>query len=130
VNQTATDASLPHRPTGSRLRSLFIGKPKDPLAPGIFHKVSLVAFLAWIGLGADGLSSSAYGPDEAFRALGAHTYLALGLAAATAFTVLIISYAYSRIIEHFPSGGVATSWRRNSSAPSLVWCRGPRRRAS
>jgi hypothetical protein len=44
---------------GSRLRTLFIGKPKDPLAPGIFHKVSLVAFLAWIGLGADGLSSSA-----------------------------------------------------------------------
>ena len=33
-------------------------------------------FLAWVGLGADGLSSSAYGPEEAFRALGEHTYLA------------------------------------------------------
>ena len=105
MKQTSTHASSSHASVGSRLRTLFIGKPKDPLAPGIFHKVSLVAFLAWIGLGADGLSSSAYGPDEAFRALGTHTYLALGLAAATAFTVFIISYAYSRIIEHFPSGG-------------------------
>ena len=61
--------------------------------------------LAWIGLGADGLSSSSYGPEEAFRALGSHTYLALFLALATALTVFIISYAYSRIIEHFPHGG-------------------------
>ncbi len=64
-----------------------------------------MAFLAWIGLGADGLSSSAYGPDEAYRALGQHTYLAIWLAIATAVTVFVISYAYSRIIEHFPSGG-------------------------
>jgi len=64
-----------------RLRTLLVGKRKDPLAPDVFHKVSLIAFLAWIGLGADGLSSSAYGPDEAFRALGEHTYLAIALAA-------------------------------------------------
>src|SRR4051812_23482658 len=32
--------------------------------------MSLIAFLAWVGLGADGLSSSAYGPEEAFKALG------------------------------------------------------------
>jgi amino acid transporter len=87
------------------MRALLVGRAKDPLAPDVFHKVSLIAFLAWIGLGADGLSSSAYGPDEAFRTVGAHTYLAIALAAATAFTVFIISYAYSRIIEHFPSGG-------------------------
>ena len=61
--------------------------------------------MAWVGLGADGLSSSAYGPDEAFRALAGHTELAVILAIATAVTVFIISYAYSRIIEHFPSGG-------------------------
>jgi amino acid transporter len=46
-----------------------------------------------------------YGPDESFRALGEHTYLAVALALATCLTVFIISYAYSRIIEHFPSGG-------------------------
>jgi len=56
-------------------------------------------------LGADGLSSSSYGPEEAFRALGGHTYLALFLGLGTALTVFIISYAYSRIIEHFPHGG-------------------------
>jgi amino acid transporter len=38
-------------------------------------------------------------------ALGNHLYIAIFLALATAITVFIISYAYSRIIEHFPSGG-------------------------
>src|SRR5215470_6416773 len=105
VERMSETGSARARSTTDRLRTLLVGKAKDPLAPDIFHKVSLVAFLAWIGLGADGLSSSAYGPDEAFRALGEHTYLAVALALATAFTVFIISYAYSRIIEHFPSGG-------------------------
>src|SRR5215471_6936349 len=105
VERMSETGSARARSTTDRLRTLLVGKAKDPLAPDIFHKVSLIAFLAWIGLGADGLSSSAYGPDEAFRALGEHTYLAVALALATAFTVFIISYAYSRIIEHFPSGG-------------------------
>ncbi|OGU16252.1 MAG: amino acid transporter [Ignavibacteria bacterium GWB2_35_12] len=86
------------------IRNLF-GKPRDLNDPGIFHKLALIPFFAWIGLGADGLSSSAYGPEEAFRTIGSHSYLALILALATAFTVFIISYAYSRIIEHFPHGG-------------------------
>jgi hypothetical protein len=58
-----------------------------------------------VGLGADGLSSSCYGPEEAFRALGSHTYLAIGLAAAVTATIFIISQAYCRIIERFPHGG-------------------------
>jgi amino acid transporter len=86
------------------LRKVF-GAPKHLKDPHLFHKMSLIPLLAWVGLGADGLSSSAYGPEEAFRALGQHTYLALLLAVATTLTVLIISYAYSRIIEHFPHGG-------------------------
>ena len=86
------------------LRFLF-GPPKDVKDPQAFHKLSLVALLAWVGLGADGLSSSAYGPDEAFRQLGEHTGLAFFLALATAATVFVISYGYSRIIEQFPSGG-------------------------
>ena len=88
-----------------RLRRLLFGAPRDIQDPAIFHRVSLAAFLAWVGLGADGLSSSSYGPDEAFKALGDAHYLAVALAVATAFTVLVISYAYSRIIEHFPFGG-------------------------
>jgi amino acid transporter len=51
------------------------------------------------------MSSSSYGPEEAFRAITTHTYLAVFLGLATALTVFIISYAYSRIIEHFPHGG-------------------------
>ena len=88
----------------TRLVRLLIGEKRE-IEPGVFHSVSLIAFLAWVGLGADGLSSSAYGPEEAFKALGEHTYLAVGLAVATSLTVLVIAYSYSRIIEQFPLGG-------------------------
>ncbi|HEV3456690.1 MAG TPA: APC family permease [Thermoanaerobaculia bacterium] len=88
-----------------RVRRTVLGAPRDVTDTSQLHKMSLIAFLAWVGLGADGLSSSAYGPEEAFRTLGTHTYLAIGLAIATALTVLIISASYSSIIEQFPTGG-------------------------
>src|SRR5581483_8822739 len=88
-----------------RLRTFFVGKAKDPLAPDVFHHVSLAAFLAWVGLGSDGLSSSCYGPEEAFLALGSHTFLALILAVLMMLTVFVISASYSQIIEQFPTGG-------------------------
>jgi len=99
-------AGLPdlREPWTARMKRVLLGRKRE-IHPQVFHKVSLIALLAWVGLGADGLSSSAYGPEEAFRTLGAHTYLAMALAVATAFTVLVISYAYSRIIEQFPLGG-------------------------
>ena len=87
------------------LTNILLGKPKDPLDPKVFHQISLVAFLAWVGLGADGLSSSAYGPEEAYLALGQHFYLALPLALLMAVTVFVISASYSHIIELFPTGG-------------------------
>ncbi len=86
-------------------RRTIIGARKNIEDPSIFQKIALIPVLAWIGLGADGVSSSSYGPPEAFIALGEHTYLAIFLALGTAFTVFIISYAYSLIIEHYPSGG-------------------------
>jgi amino acid transporter len=89
----------------ARLRYIFIGPPRDLKDRSLYHQISLIAFLAWVGLGADGLSSSAYGPEEAFRQLGEHSYLAIGLAILMAMTVLIISACYSRIIEQFPHGG-------------------------
>ncbi|HET9212513.1 MAG TPA: amino acid permease [Thermoanaerobaculia bacterium] len=88
-----------------RVRRAILGAPRDVSDTSNLHKMSLIAFLAWVGLGADGLSSSAYGPEEAFRALGVHIYLAGGLALATALTVFIISISYTRIIEQFPTGG-------------------------
>src|SRR5712692_9672511 len=87
------------------LRTLFFGKAKDPLAPDVFHRVSLVAFLAWVGLGSDGLSSSCYGPEEAFLALSTHTFLAIALALFMAVTIFVISASYSQLIELFPTGG-------------------------
>ena len=87
------------------LRDSLLGKPLDPFSRETRHSVALVAFLAWIGLGADGLSSACYGPEEAYLALGAHTHLGLYLAALTAITVFIIAVAYNQVIELFPSGG-------------------------
>jgi amino acid transporter len=88
-----------------RMRHVIIGRPRDLRDQSLFHHISLIAILAWVGLGADGLSSSCYGPAEAFIHLGAHTYLAIFLAIATILTVAVISLCYSHIIEEFPSGG-------------------------
>jgi amino acid transporter len=88
-----------------RLKRLVLGQDKDPLSKTTKHSMALTAFFAWIGLGADGLSSSCYGPQEAFLALGEHNQLALYLAIATAVTVFIISFAYNQVIQLFPNGG-------------------------
>lgn len=90
-----------------RLKTLIIGKPRDLKDKSVFTHISLVAFLAWVGLGADGLSSSCYGPPEAFLELlnHGHRFLGIFLALAIAATVFLISTCYSHIIEEFPSGG-------------------------
>jgi amino acid transporter len=110
---------------GTRLLHRLMGRAVDPHDPNVVHQLSLIAFMAWIGLGVDGLSSSAYGPEEAFRALGEHTYLAVALAIATGFTVSIISYAYSKLIEQFPTGGggfVVTTQLLGKPAGVLAGC--------
>ncbi len=86
---------------------MVLGRERSATESGVFRRLSLVALLAWVGLGSDGISSSCYGPEEAFLALGGHHYLALILAAMTAFTVLVISASYMQIIEAFPTGGGA-----------------------
>src|SRR5688572_29862920 len=88
-----------------KVTTLLVGKPLNLQDRSVYQHISLVAFLAWVGLGADGLSSSCYGPSEAFEHLKGHTYLAIFLALATMFTVWVISTCYSHIIEAFPSGG-------------------------
>lgn len=90
---------------GERIKKVLLGNPLNPFNPQILRHVSLVAFLAWVGLGADGLSSSCYGPEEAYIALGAHPHFALYIAIATAITVFVISLGYNQVIELFPSGG-------------------------
>lgn len=88
-----------------RFRDFVIGIPRDIRDPHIFHKLSIVAFLAWVGLGSDGLSSCCYGPEEAFLALKSHMFLGVFVAIATAVTIFVISSSYSQIIELFPNGG-------------------------
>src|ERR1700741_3384707 len=88
-----------------KINELIFGAPLDPFGKDTKRHIALVAFLAWIGLGADGLSSSCYGPEEAFLALGQHRHLGLYMAVATAITVFIIAVAYNQVIELFPSGG-------------------------
>ncbi|MDD5244473.1 MAG: APC family permease [Syntrophorhabdaceae bacterium] len=99
------DPSEQQRSLFEKIKRTIIGTPHNINEPSIFHRLSLIPILAWIGLGGDGLSSSSYGPEEAFRTLGPHTYLAIFIAIASAITVIIISYSYTRIIEHFPHGG-------------------------
>jgi amino acid transporter len=88
-----------------RLKLFFIGAARNPLDRSVFHNMSLIAFFAWVGLGADGLSSSCYGPSEAFLTLGKYHYLGLLIAIATAATIFIIAESYSQIVELFPTGG-------------------------
>lgn len=88
-----------------RLKTLFVGQARDIAEEGLFHKISLVAVLAWVGLGADGLSSSCYGPEETMKALVAHPAMALFVALATVATIGVICASYSQIISVFPGGG-------------------------
>src|SRR6202521_2468842 len=92
-------------PDMKTISAALLGAPLDPFSNQTRQHIALIAFLAWIGLGADGLSSSSYGPEEAFLALGQHYHLAFYLAIVTAITVFIISLAYNQVIELFPSGG-------------------------
>ncbi len=106
-------STQPPTSLSAKLRRFFFGKPLDPRQPETRCNTVLVAFLAWVGLGADGLSSACYGPETAFLALESHTHLALYLAIAMGLTVFIIALGYNQVIELFPSGGggykVATS---------------------
>lgn len=88
-----------------RLRLIFLGGARNPFDESIFESISLLPFFAWVGLGADGLSSSSYGPQEAWITLGGHHHLGLFVALGTVLTVFVLSAGYSQIIELFPAGG-------------------------
>src|ERR1700690_3277862 len=105
VDEKKTDSASSRITLSQRVKKMVIGRSLSPHDHSVFHKLSLIAFLAWVGLGADGLSSSCYGPQQAFRALGSPPYLCVFVGLASALTVFIISASYSQIIELFPTGG-------------------------
>lgn len=87
------------------IKNWLFGKAQDPFSAESRKSLALVAFLAWVGLGADGLSSSCYGPQLGFLALHQYQHLALFLALLTAGTVFLIALSYNQVIELFPNGG-------------------------
>src|SRR5476651_441794 len=87
------------------LKSILFGKEKSLSDRNLFHSISLIALFAWVGLGADGLSSSCYGPEETFKALLGNTHLSLFVAMASVVTIIAICASYSQIISLFPTGG-------------------------
>jgi amino acid transporter len=102
-----------------KLKSSIIGAPRNPLDINIFHKLSLISLFAWVGLGSDAMSSSSYGPQEAYLALGGHTYLALFVALGIVLTIFVISTSYSQIVELFPTGGGGYLVASKLLSPSL-----------
>ena len=88
-----------------KLSRLIFGQAKNPFAHDVRQRIALVAVMAWIGLGSDGLSSANYGPEEAFKAISHAPMLGLYLAIMIAVTVFIIAGAYNQVIELFPNGG-------------------------
>lgn len=89
----------------STLRQWFLGKPKDPLSNQTHNAMALTILFAWIGLGADGLSSACYGPEQSFLALGQYHGMSLWLVLLMTVTVFIIAFSYNCVISLFPDGG-------------------------
>src|ERR1035437_7240218 len=86
-------------------KDVVVGRARNLSDKNLFDHLSLVALLAWVGLGADGLSSSCYGPEAAFRALEGHTHLSRVVALASVITIVVICLSYAQIIGLFLSGG-------------------------
>lgn len=88
-----------------KVKKTVIGTPRDLTDSSTFHQISLIVFLAWVGLGSDAQSSSCYGPEEIYKNLGSHVNLSLIVGVITMVTIFIISTSYSQIIRLFPHGG-------------------------
>ena len=78
----------------ARFRFPHFQRAVNVFNPHLFENLSLAAFLAWVGLGSDALSSSAYGPPEIYYALHGHEYLSVVLVIAIPVTVFIIAAGY------------------------------------
>jgi amino acid transporter len=88
-----------------KLFEYIVGAPKSPKNPHLYKHLYLGAFLAWIGLGSDALSSACYGPEEAYRALILHPFLTAFVTLATVITIFVLTTSYLEIIKLFPHGG-------------------------
>jgi hypothetical protein len=90
----------------ARLKGLPFDGPRRLFdADHVRRLLAPVTLLAWVGLGADGLSSVSYGPEMGFRALGSRAFLAPWVALALVATIVLVSATYRRLLPLFPGGG-------------------------
>ena len=101
------------------LSRILLGKSQDPLAPESRSNIALIAFLAWVGLGADGLSSSCYGPELGYNALSHYHHLALYLAVLTCITIFIIAMSYNQVIEQILTSKRCWIFQNNQYLPVI-----------
>lgn len=90
---------------GASFKALVIGPARDLSDHRLFHRLSLVAVLAWVGLGADGLSSSCYGPEEIYKTVASYPALSIFVALGAVITIVVLCASYRQIIARFPTGG-------------------------
>lgn len=74
---------------------------------------------AWVAVGASGLASVAFGPEEFFKALGDSKHLLLFLGLLTAFSILLVSLTYFKVTELFPKGGGGYAMATNLLGPRI-----------
>ena len=82
-----------------------VSPKKQFFGKAFFHNTSLIPFFAFVGLGADSISSSCYGPEEAFLSLNGYYHLIVFVGLLAILTISIISTSYCQIIKLFPHGG-------------------------
>jgi hypothetical protein len=88
----------------AQIRQALIGKPLGPLNAGTRQGSALIALLAGVGPGTDGLSSASHGPGESFLTLGYNTGVGL---------YLVIATTISRIAKRHADGCA----RRTATGP-------------
>jgi amino acid transporter len=86
-------------------RALFGGAETDVFDRRIFERVTVGAISAWIAMGGDFLGSCVYGPDALARSSTGLRSLLVISGTATLATLVILAYAYTRMIAQFPDGG-------------------------
>jgi amino acid transporter len=89
----------------AEFRQALFGKDVDVRDSRILSRITVGVMAAWVAMGGDLLGSCVYGPDVLGRASGGARFVLLMSAAATLGTLVLLAFAYMRMIAQFPHGG-------------------------